>query len=165
MWIQVYKNCFKTIHDNEIKWFQYRILHRILGTNEYLFKLKYTNNNICVFCKEHPETIMHLFVECHVVKNFWGEVKRNVSLHLGLELTLTAQDIILGVFSTAATTTNIIYLTVKVYIFQTARSNGVLMLHSFCKFIRKIFIEQEFASKLEFSYDKFSKVWGKINLL
>ena len=165
MWLQTYKNCFKTIHDNEIKWFQYRILHRILGTKEYLFKIKYKNDNVCVFCKQNVETIMHLFVDCNVVKNFWSEIKRNVSLYLGLELALTPQDIILGVLKATTTTTNIIYLTAKAYIFQTARSNGILIFQNYCQFIKNIYIEQEFASKLEINHTNFVKVWGKINLL
>ena len=35
-WQQKFRICFKTIHDPYYKWFQYRILHRILGTQKII---------------------------------------------------------------------------------------------------------------------------------
>ena len=33
-------------------------------------------SNICTFCKCEPESLMHLFVECHYVRAFWTEIKK-----------------------------------------------------------------------------------------
>ena len=36
----MYKICFYSIEDNEYIWFQYRILHRILGVCDLLSEMK-----------------------------------------------------------------------------------------------------------------------------
>ena len=43
-------------------WFQYRILTRILGTNDLLCKLKMSQSHVCRLCGEHPESIRHLSI-------------------------------------------------------------------------------------------------------
>ena len=40
MWKFIYKICLWTVHDNIYLWFQYRILRILLGTNDYLCKIK-----------------------------------------------------------------------------------------------------------------------------
>ena len=40
-WQHVFKICFKTLNDPYLKWFPYRIIHRILGTQKLLIKWEY----------------------------------------------------------------------------------------------------------------------------
>ena len=70
MWKQIYRICFRSIKDNSIIWLQYRILHRILGTNEYMFRIKKRVSSQCNICNDFPETILHLFTECRLIKQF-----------------------------------------------------------------------------------------------
>ena len=42
-------------------------IHRILGTNTFLYKIKVKDCNLCTFCKEEPVTIEHLQWGCHKV--------------------------------------------------------------------------------------------------
>ena len=56
---QWYKNltiCFKVIKDNNIIWFQYRLIHKILGTHSLLHKcqLKMTINAVSVMSLQKP---------------------------------------------------------------------------------------------------------------
>ena len=43
-WKQIYKVCFYSVLDNNIIWFQYRILNKILGTRDYLKKIRINTN-------------------------------------------------------------------------------------------------------------------------
>ena len=43
-------NAFQYTDDTTLRWFQYRISHRILATNEYLFKIKIKDSKLCTFC-------------------------------------------------------------------------------------------------------------------
>ena len=52
---------FKTTLDTKLREFQYKILIRILYTNNMLFKLKKVNYPLCDFCEKELETIEHLF--------------------------------------------------------------------------------------------------------
>ena len=51
---------FQYTKDTTLRWFQDRISHRILATNEYLFKLKLKDSKLCNI---EPESLIHLFVE------------------------------------------------------------------------------------------------------
>ena len=43
---------FKITNDIKLRWFQYRIIHRILRKNAYLYKIGIANNSNCTFCAE-----------------------------------------------------------------------------------------------------------------
>ena len=59
-WKNIHFHCTKHTKNTKLCWFQYRIIHRILGTNTFLYKIKVKDCNLCTFCKEEPETIEHL---------------------------------------------------------------------------------------------------------
>ena len=71
MWKLIYKSCFQSVNDNTYKWFQYRIIHRIIGTKKYLKKIKRSDCDQCRLCGECEETSLHLFSECYKVQNLW----------------------------------------------------------------------------------------------
>ena len=62
LWRVIYKNCFYTIDNNNYTWFQYRILQRIIGVQNWLFKTKISDNADCRLCNQNTETIAHLFL-------------------------------------------------------------------------------------------------------
>ena len=43
IWQNIFKACIKSVIDNDLVWFQYKILFNILDTNEYLYKIKISN--------------------------------------------------------------------------------------------------------------------------
>ena len=69
IWQNIFKACMKSIIDNDFDWFQYKILFNILNTNEYLYKIKMSNSNLCRLCGEYLETILHLFTQCKEVQD------------------------------------------------------------------------------------------------
>ena len=69
-WKQVHLNMLKSTADVRQRWFQYRIIHRILATNSYLFKIGIVASPLCTFCKQVPETIVHLFCDCTSTTDF-----------------------------------------------------------------------------------------------
>ena len=66
-WNKIFKICFEVIKDNNIIWFQYRLIHRILESIE--------NDNKCHFCNVSSETLIHLFYSCPKVKLLWQQVE------------------------------------------------------------------------------------------
>ena len=85
-WRPLYKSCFYSILDNHYAWFQYRILHRILGVQDLLFKIKISDTNKCRLCGEQKETIIHLFTECRKSVVLWESFYLGYILMLLLEL-------------------------------------------------------------------------------
>jgi hypothetical protein len=60
-WKEMYRLPFITTKSSKLQWFQYRIIHRILGTNSLLYKINQKPNDKCSFCLEEVETIEHIF--------------------------------------------------------------------------------------------------------
>ena len=60
--------------DTKLKWFQYRILCRILTTNDYLYKRKVNDSDRCTLCKTEKETIRHLLWDCTYTETFWKRI-------------------------------------------------------------------------------------------
>ena len=58
-------------NDINLRWFQYRIVHRILGTNSFLNRIGILESGLCTFCNEQSETILHLFWTCNRVSAIW----------------------------------------------------------------------------------------------
>ena len=56
-------------------------------------------------------------------------------------------------------TFNTIYLAAKLYIFRVSKSNQILNCPSFCSFLKRIYLEQEYTAKLEFKEGNFSMIW------
>ena len=45
-----------------------------IAFNYFLFKIKRKDSPDCVFCKQFPETIIHFFCDCDIVKPIWKDL-------------------------------------------------------------------------------------------
>jgi hypothetical protein len=97
-WKIYYNLPFQTSIDTYLRYFQYRVLHRIITTNRFLHIVKIADNDLCSFCNNTSETIVHLFVECDCVLDVWLELHKwlvsNGFTHLNQ---FSKKDIILGI--------------------------------------------------------------------
>jgi hypothetical protein len=74
-----WEECFKKIQrikDVKMKWFQIRIVHRIIATNVMLKAMHVTDTELCSFCGREKDSIPHIFWHCGVVQNFWLAFER-----------------------------------------------------------------------------------------
>ena len=96
-WSNYFKNTFKICRSTKLQTFQYRINHRIITCNHWLFNAKIKISPECETCKV-DDTLQHFFVNCEKVKMFWIEFKTWWSLmtesNYGWQL--TEKDILLG---------------------------------------------------------------------
>lgn len=84
-WNIIFRIPFTSVHKSKIQYFQFRFLHRILGTNSLLHRMNLAENPSCTFCENHDETIDHLFWECGVTSGFILDVEQ---MFLGRQFTI-----------------------------------------------------------------------------
>ena len=60
-WKTIYMLPFKLLVDNKVIEMQYKILHRIIGTNRFLYKIGKSDSPNCDNCMMYQESIEHLF--------------------------------------------------------------------------------------------------------
>ena len=85
---ETWKRTFQIVHNttsnNELKWFQMKILYRILGTRQHLAKLGIYDEGICQRCHTHEENILHMFVQCPEVSSFWATIESHIKEKTGI---------------------------------------------------------------------------------
>lgn len=73
-WKSIFMLPFIAVREAKIQYLQFRYIHRIIGTNEFLFRIKMNDSPLCSFCNLEEETLIHLFWHCPFVKRFWDEI-------------------------------------------------------------------------------------------
>ena len=107
-WSKIFKNCFSTIQDNNLIWFQYRTIFRILGTQSLRKKMGKCASNICRLCQQSGESIKHLFVTSEHVKKLWADIMHFSSINQIGELSIISENILLGEWNKKQASSNII---------------------------------------------------------
>ena len=92
-WHSFFQIPFCSVRDTAIQYFQYRILHRVLGLNTLLFKMKMTDSPKCSFCHTEDETIEHFFWDCRVLSSFLLDAE---FMFLGVYFIFKKRDILFG---------------------------------------------------------------------
>ena len=97
--------------------FQFKILHRILCTNSLLYKCKLKETQLCTFCNESKETVLHLFWDCSVVKTLWLELSEHFQRLCGIMIPMSHIHIILG-SELLDSSINLFFVLIKYYIYS-----------------------------------------------
>ena len=118
-WSIIFHIPFRSLRDSKLKYFQFRFLHRILGTNRLLFLMKQRNDALCSFCNQHEETLSHLFWDCALVSNFILDVEQRV---LGQQFSLSKQDLFFGYNFCQNHPYNFLIFNIKYYIYRKRMS-------------------------------------------
>ena len=74
-WSMYYKIALTIPLDTKTQEFQYKFLHDALVNNLWLKKWEIADSDLCTFCKNSREDIVHLFWQCEYVKAFWNRFK------------------------------------------------------------------------------------------
>ena len=83
----------KSLKEVKLKDFQYKITNKILVTRSFLHRINKTDDNLCQYCQQQPETILHLFVQCPKVRRFWSVLHDWLLNNFGLTMSLENKTI------------------------------------------------------------------------
>jgi len=95
-WKNIYLMPRLCTKDNTLKEFQFKILHRYLGTNKMLYTFKISSHNRCRLCNLQIETLNHIFYECQISYNFWLDFMEWWQERYNEKVTLFCKDVLLG---------------------------------------------------------------------
>ena len=147
-------------HGGKRREFQYKILNRILYTNEMLFRFKKVNSPLCVFCENELETAEHLFFFCTKVGIFWDDLKAVLN-SLNISVDLEIKDILFGILDTSNINilVNYIVLESKYFIYRCKLNKGSLSLRLLVDKFRKTFQTERFVARKNDKLDFHDKKW------
>ena len=95
-WSSIFTLASKVTLHTELQNFQFKFLHRSIYTNSKLLKMKLVNSPICSFCQMSEETLLHLFCECKVTREFWDNICNWLSRGKNSVIQLSSFDICFG---------------------------------------------------------------------
>ena len=101
---------FQYTNDINLRWFNYRIAHRILTTNDYVFKIKIRSSNLCSFFGNEVETLKHLLISCELVDNIWTLLELWMYEKCGFLLNYSKLELLFGKIGNIFSAPNIIVL-------------------------------------------------------
>ena len=74
-WEKSYILPFYCTKETKLQTFQFKLLHRKIATNDYLYKIGISLTDICTFCEQNTESLIHLFWDCELVQTFWKKIQ------------------------------------------------------------------------------------------
>ena len=165
---KIYGIPFKITKDPKLLWLQYRINHRILGTNYLLTKMKIKNCDKCTFCNNTPETIVHIFWSCEMIQNFWSQLASYIEEKCSLvTIRWSKTDILFGNLK-LDTGLNKIILQAKMFIYQSKMNGRHPSLNNFKYQILNLYKTEKFIAKTEMKaelcFDTWSRYYNICNL-
>lgn len=140
--------------------FQFRFLHQKIFTNKMLYRWGLVDSERCYYCRDHYETIFHLFFECLVVKRFWTRVWTWYEAMTDNEIEITNKFILLNMYNQKVQILDILILIAKQHIFKCKCLQRDLNFYNYkdevlliCKIERRIAFK---TGKIK----PFQKLWG-----
>lgn len=166
-WKLIYNVPTKCCSNTKLHWFQYRILHRILATNDLLVKMKIIQNNLCSFCRALPETIEHLFWHCTVVTEFWESIESWLHETIQFSLNINKQTALFGITYNVIANKSINYILILTcyYIYKCRINNKQLSLQVWRKEVKQFLNIEKYIAIKNSNYEKFARNWSKWLLL
>lgn len=124
-WNQVITNVHKISTQTELTLLQYRIIHRILTTNNLRHKWDSRVGPQCQFCDNSIETVIHLMCECVHVAPIWKFVQKWLrKLLRDVDLELDNRTILFNdITGPDKTFANTVLLVIKRYIYSSKCQN------------------------------------------
>jgi hypothetical protein len=117
-WRQFCSNVYTVSQIPHQQYFQYKLLNRILTTNEQLNKWGIVDSELCVLCDEEIETIKHMFLECEVVKLFYRDLENWISKAANFTFEFSNAEFLFGSGNPDFVLLDQVYLSAKQYIYH-----------------------------------------------
>ena len=92
-----FQNIHKCTISTKLRDFQYRLLNQAVITNTHLFKWKIIQADLCTFCEEQPESILHLLVKCKHSQLIWNKLFVKLHTLTGIYIQFTEKEQSLGI--------------------------------------------------------------------
>ena len=93
-WGAILKENYRITNYLTLRYFQYKVLNRILTTNVKVAKWNKEISPLCTFCQQAQETVIHILIKCKHISKLWENLRKWIKYFLNIELKLTPEPVI-----------------------------------------------------------------------
>ena len=129
--IQVYSLPHTVTFKSYLRAFQYKVSNAILYTNAKLFKIGFSEDDKCTFCKQEVETLYHLMFHCFYPKQFWRQFEFYFYSITNRQVHLNLRDALFGITTSKCILLNYLLIIGKLYLWDSRRNKVHPSIHGF----------------------------------
>ena len=155
-WGKVFQLPYRCTISTRLQTLHYRIVHRFLPTNRFLFTRRVIDNPLCSFCNQ-IDSLEHFIYECVTVRHIWQKIFQTLHIQCADQ----AQACIFGIIG-ATDADNTTILLMKQYITTSKLSNPPSTISyegAIAAIIHHIVMENRIAIRNN-DEEKFLRKWG-----
>ena len=149
-----YNSVKKDFNEVVLKDFQYKLTNKILVTKSFLHRIRKIEDNLCSYCKQESETILHLFVDCDKVKEFWQSLQMWLLQNMNIRININTKCILFS-YQWKSKLENYILAVAKHYIYKNKFSDKQLNINSFIFMLIGKFQCERFIANINNKMSKF----------
>lgn len=153
----IFEICHCMVKEIKTREIQFRFLHDIIANSYWLKIWKLKEDDICIFCNDASETILHLFWECNHIDKFWKELNR--WLHLENICTVNVNTVFYGIKDELVCT---VIFSAKRYIYASRVKETLPRITEFKNVLRYIHKIEFNIAKGKNTVDKLTEKWQPI---
>ena len=161
-----WKKVFDTINrikETKLRWFQMKIVYRIIVSNSILLKMNIVQSNKCNFCLTEKDSVFHYLWKCTHVQQFWNDFVHLLKskcnhcdrLKLNASLVLFGQD---GNMKTDACF-DYILLKAKFFIYKCRMNKIRPNIQHFINEVQQIYKVDKYIHYMEMGVEAFNRKW------
>lgn len=159
-WNSIIVDQYLLTNFDQLRWFQYRIIHRLLVTNVKRNKYDRSVSDKCQFCQHAKETPMHLLVECRTTQKFWFAWQKWIKYFFKIQVELDPFVIIFNQYSGQfRPLINTMILIAKQHIYASKCMNVPLRFNTFAQRLAQICNIEKTVALRNGKIDKHDKKW------
>ena len=164
-WPNIFKQAFMTTRETKLQTLQYKILHRIIPCQKWLFDQRVISSPYCARCSDNCiDTILHHFIECRGLDNFWKSLETWWNNTSTLKVQLSKKHILFGMYydNLDFSTLNYVILLSKWYIYTHVYRERKTDLHGFLVLLKH---HLEMERQIQYCNGKITQFNKKWNLI
>ena len=139
-WKKIFLQPFTTTIDNQLRWFQLRVLHRRIPTKRFLHLCKISESPLCPFCINQEESIIHMLWSCPLSQQFWSNLNAliNEKCQHAINFVCNETLVIFGLSQEVVTDSimDFVLLLAKFYLYKSKIQNKAPNIKAFTRLLR-----------------------------
>ena len=143
--------------------FQYKFLHRIVPTNDFLYKIHFKDTKICSFCNTEEETVEHLFFYCSVTLQFLHILFSYLNKYFH-NIQLSKVHFLLG-YVDQSLFCNLLIIIAKNYIYKCKFHNSIPNIVDLKNRLKKYYLLELYIAKKNNKLEGFERYWTPVKYI
>ena len=150
---------FQSTLDTNMRWFQIKVLNRILYMKDALYRFGMVTDTTCTFCKNSEESILHVYCFCQYSNVIWSKLERLIQDSTGEKITLSNQNKLFGFRGRNNNALNCILIVVRREIYAAKLQNKLPLFEQIIAAVRRYYEMEKYIFQSNIKERKFLKKW------